>query len=100
MQGVAALLGERRQCLHAVEALALDRAAREPRPLRRWLSLAVLAREEPTREREVRDVRHSELATEREDVGVIAALEEAVVVLEHREARGPVLAPDSIRLRQ
>src|SRR5262249_42942961 len=69
-------------------------------PLGRRLTAAVLPSEQPAGEREVRDVRNPELPTEREDVVVVAALEQAVLVLEHGEADRAVLARDAIRFRE
>ena len=75
-------------------------AAREPRPSGRRLASPVLPGQEAAREREVRDVGDAELATERQHCLVVGALEQAVVVLEHREARGAELASDTVRLRE
>src|SRR6476619_4773453 len=83
-----------------VEALVLDLPSGEPRPLRSRLTTTVLPGEQPACKGEVRDVRDAELTTQRQHVLVVVAPKQAVVVLEHREASGAVLAGDPVRLGQ
>src|SRR5581483_3280803 len=93
----SALVGEALDALEPVPALLGDLAAGEP-AFRRVLAAAVLAGQEPAREREERQHADAEALARGEDLVLDAALDERVVVLRADEAGEVALARGRVRL--
>src|SRR6478736_4947799 len=83
LEDAAAALGAYAlQRLNGLEVALVDLPSGQPRARGRRLAAPVLPREEPAREREVRHVAHAVAQAEREHLGVVVAVEEAVLVLD------------------